>query len=148
MTCIPLVRNLLAYIAGPDLGRIPYPYLITQPLHQIEEPLAISCGLDPDQRRLAQLLVEPFCLAVGMAQLPLLELTCLRIAHRYLLKARVEITSYNLHKASPTPESLGPKPQDSLQDAEAFFLIQSGSPQRTWDEKEGRSPTSALVRIR
>ncbi len=48
MTRVPLVRFLLAHIAGADLGCIPYPYLMTQPLHQIEEPLAISTGLDPD----------------------------------------------------------------------------------------------------
>ena len=74
MTRVPLVRTLLAHIAGADLGRIPYPNLMAQPLHQIEEPLAISSGLDPDQRRLAQLPVEPFCLAIGVTQLPLLEL--------------------------------------------------------------------------
>ena len=62
MTRVPLVRTLLAHIAGADLGRIPYPYLMTQPLHQIKEPLAVSSGLDPYQRRLTQLPVEPLCL--------------------------------------------------------------------------------------
>jgi hypothetical protein len=51
MTRIPLVGTLLAHIAGPDLGRIPYPYFITQPPDQIEQPLAISSSLDADQRR-------------------------------------------------------------------------------------------------
>jgi len=48
MTRVPLVGTLPAHIAGADLGRIPYPYLMTQPLHQVEEPLAIASGLDPD----------------------------------------------------------------------------------------------------
>src|SRR6266700_4970720 len=99
---------------------------MTQPLHQIEEPLAISSCLDPDSRRLAQLLVEPFCLAIGVTQLPLLELSRLQVAYRYLLKAGVEITSYNLHKASPDPRVSRSHPQDSLSRiAEAFFLMQS-----------------------
>ena len=48
MTRVPLVGTLLAHIAGADLGPIPYPYLMAHPLHQIEEPLAISSRLDPD----------------------------------------------------------------------------------------------------
>ena len=114
MTRVPLVRTLLAHIAGADLGRIPYPYLMAQPLHQIKKPLTISSGLDPDQRRFAQLPVEPLCLTVGVTQLPLLELSRLQVAHRYLLKTGVEITSYNLHKASPDPRVSRSHPQDSL----------------------------------
>src|SRR5277367_1379164 len=114
MTRVPLVRFLLAHIAGADLGCIPYPYLMTQPLHQIEEPLAIAGGLDPYQRRLAQLPVVPLCLAIGVTQLPLLELSRLQVAYRYLLKARVKITSYNLHKASPDPGVSRSQPQDPL----------------------------------
>ena len=56
---------------------------MTQPLHQIKEPLAISSGLDPNQRRLAQLPVEPFCLAIAVTQLPFLDFSCLQVTHRY-----------------------------------------------------------------
>ena len=62
MTRVPLVRFLLAYIDGADLGRIPYPYLMAQPLDQIKKPMAVSGGLEPGQRRLTQLPVEPLCL--------------------------------------------------------------------------------------
>src|SRR5271155_89685 len=70
-----------------------------------------------------------------MTQLPLLELSRLRIAHRYLLKARVEITSYNLHKASPDPGVSRPQTSRlSPGSLKPSSLSNQCSPQRTWAE--------------
>src|ERR1700730_16035386 len=67
-----------------------------------------------------------------MTQLPLLEFTRLRIAHRYLLKARVEITSYNLHKASPDPGVSRPQTSRlSPGSLKPFSLSNQCSPERT-----------------
>ncbi len=81
MTRVPLVRTLPAHIAGADLGRIPYPYLMAQPLHQIKEPLAISSGLDPFQSRLAQLPIETLCQTVGVLNFRTWSFSCLQMAY-------------------------------------------------------------------
>src|ERR1700681_883868 len=75
-----------------------------------------------------------------MTQLPLLEFTRLRIAHRYLLKARVEITSYNLHKASPDPGVSRPQTSRlSPGSLKPFSLSNQCSPEGTWAENDRRS---------
>src|SRR5271155_4778182 len=86
-----------------------------------------------------------------MTQLPLLELSRLRIAHRYLLKARVEITSYNLHKASPDPGVSRPQTSRlSPGSLKPSSLSNQCSPQRTWAENgffsNGFTPCSSLLR--
>jgi hypothetical protein len=42
------VGLLPAHIAGPNLSRIAYPDNVTQPLHQLDQPLAVSTRLNPN----------------------------------------------------------------------------------------------------
>ncbi len=94
---IALVGLLLAHITGTNLCRIPHPYLMTQPLQQLKEPLAVTARLDPYQRRNLQPAIEPLRLAIAVDQLSLRHLAGLRIENRDLLPTGMEIASYNFH---------------------------------------------------
>ena len=58
-------------------------------------------GLDPHSNRALQAGIERPRLATLMFQTALHELACLRIHHRYLLVARVQIATYNHHRSAP-----------------------------------------------
>jgi hypothetical protein len=93
-------RLLLPHIAGPNLRRISDPYLVAQTLDQVQEPLAVTACLDPDQRRRRQLPIEALGLARPVYQPPLGYLARLRIKNRNLLPTGMEITPYNKHEGS------------------------------------------------
>src|SRR5580658_5884554 len=70
MSRIAPVRLLPTHIAGANLGRIANPNHMTQPISQLDKPLAVPTCLDTNQRRGFQLAIEPLCLSVPMQQLP------------------------------------------------------------------------------
>src|SRR5271154_1518080 len=111
VSCIAPVGLLTAHIAGPDLGRIPDPYLMPQPLQQLDEPLAVPARFDPYQRRPIQSAIKPLCLALAVDQLALADLPGLRIENRYLLPPWMKITPYNLHEGFSGSSSSGPQPK-------------------------------------
>ncbi len=74
------------------LRRLPHPHLVTQPLQQLNEPLA-AARLDPDQCRRLQRAIEPLRLPVAMDQLPFRHLAGLRIENRRLLPTGTKIAS-------------------------------------------------------
>src|SRR5271170_1132676 len=111
VSCIAPVGLLTAHIAGPNLGRIPDPHLVAQPLQQLDEPLAVAAGLDAHQRRPIQSAIKPLCLALAVDQLALADLPGLRIENRYLLPPWMKITPYNLHEGFSGSSSSGPQPK-------------------------------------
>ena len=98
MRRIPLVRLLLAHIAGPDLRRISDPDLVSQILHQLDEPLAVARRLHANQHRRRQLLDKTSWRRPKHAPTSAPRNSpSLRIEPRNLLPAGMEITSYNHH---------------------------------------------------
>src|SRR6266849_6744279 len=97
MRRIALIRLLLPYVAGTNLGRIAHPQLVTQLAQQIHQPVAVAGGFHADQRRRRYLPVESFRVARGLYQLPLPGLSRLRIQPTHLLPIGMKITSYNHH---------------------------------------------------
>jgi hypothetical protein len=61
----------------------------------------VPSGFDSDSNRTLQAGVEPPRLSAFMFQTALHELAGLRIYHRYLLLARVQIATYNHHRSAP-----------------------------------------------
>jgi hypothetical protein len=107
---IPFVRLLIAYIAGANLRRIPNPHLISQPLQQLDEPLAVAAGFHANQRRNRQSSIKPLGLAIAVHQLVFAHLSRFAIENRNLLPTGMEITPYNLHEGSLLPVVLILKP--------------------------------------
>ena len=111
-----------------------------QPFQQIDKPLAVAASLNADQRRRSQRAIKPLRLAIPVHQLVFAYLPGLRIENRYLLPARMKITSYNLHRRLlPWLAVSGPQSKNHYTIVEAFVLIPSGSgsPQtglRLWGE--------------
>ena len=99
---------------------------MAEPLRQLNKPLAVPARLDPDQRWRLQGLIEPFRLSFPVLQLVLDDLAGLHIENRYLLPARMEITSYNLHRRLLLIQQLKVLNQN-YSIAEAFVLIPSRS---------------------
>src|SRR5438132_5743058 len=97
MRRIALIRLLLPYVAGTNLGRIAHPQLVTQLAQQIHQPVAVAGGFHADERGRRYLPVESFRVARGLYQLPLPGLSRLRIQPTHLLPAGMKITSYNHH---------------------------------------------------
>src|ERR1035437_3945318 len=60
--------------------------------------MAVATGFYPDPRTHGQAAVEPLCLPITVYQLVLGDLSGLRLENRYLLKAGMKITPYNLHR--------------------------------------------------
>src|SRR5258707_467059 len=107
---VPLVRLLLAHVAGPDLRCVSDPDLVSQILDQFDEPLAVPRRLHADQHRPRQVLIELFRIACGMHQFLLPRFPRLRIQPTHLLPAGMEITPYNHHcEDSFLPRSLSPQ---------------------------------------
>src|SRR5438874_356460 len=66
MRRIALIRLLLSYVAGTNLGRIAHPQLVTQLAQQIHQPVTVAGGFHADQRRRGHLPVKPFRVARGL----------------------------------------------------------------------------------
>jgi hypothetical protein len=60
--------------------------------------MAIATGFYPDQRTHRQATVEPLRFPITVYKLVLGDLSGLRVENRYLLKAGMKITPYNLHR--------------------------------------------------
>jgi len=90
---VPLVRLLLAHLAGSHLRRIADPDLVPQILDPLDQPLTVPRGFHTNH----PLLIKHFAVTVGMYQLPFPAIPCLAIQPTYLLPAGMEITSYNHH---------------------------------------------------
>src|SRR5450755_5160948 len=109
---VPFVRLLLAHKTGPDLRRISDPDLVSQILHQFQEPLAVARCLDADQCRWRQLLIELLGVTRSVHQFLFPGFPSLRVQPRHLLPAGMKITSYNHHaKAPSSPGALVLKPR-------------------------------------
>src|ERR1017187_2366123 len=98
---VSFVRLLLAHVTGSDLRCIPDPDLVSQILHQFDEPLAVARGLRANQHRRRQLLIEQLGVPRSMHQLLSPGLSRLRVQPRNLLPAGMEITPYNHHAKTP-----------------------------------------------
>jgi hypothetical protein len=103
---VPPVRLLLPHIAGPDLRRIPDPHLMPQFAQQIDQPVAVARGLQPDQRRRRQPPVILLRLPGGMHQLPFSRFAGLQVEPAHLFPARMKITAYNHHRRLLLPQRL------------------------------------------
>jgi murein L,D-transpeptidase YcbB/YkuD len=97
MLGVPPVVLLLARLLRSDLPRLPHHQLVPQPGQHLRKPARVARGLDPHQRRLLQPGVESPRFPVLVLQLLFHDLARLRVQHRNLLRARVEITAYNHH---------------------------------------------------
>src|SRR6266851_4134971 len=63
--------------------------------------MRVSCRFDPHSHRTSQSGIKRPRLAVLVFQTTLQHLARLRVDHRYLLVARMQITSYNHHRSAP-----------------------------------------------
>jgi hypothetical protein len=104
---IARVRLLFAHHRRPDLRRIPDPQLVPQFGQHALEPPRVPGGLDAHSHGARQSCVKRSCFSALVLQATLHQLACLRIQHRNLLVARVQITTYNLHVLGSFPPSLG-----------------------------------------
>ena len=117
---VPLVRLLLAHLAGSHLRRIADPDLVPQILDPLDQPLTVPRGFHTNH----PLLIKHFAVTVGMYQLPFPAIPCLAIQPTYLLPAGMEITSF-------FPASLSSNQDYRVN--RAFALIQSVQAQ-LWGE--------------
>ena len=92
------IRLLLAHIAGPNLARIAHPYLMTQLLQQLQEPLTVATTLHTHQARYRQAAVKLLGLTVTVDQFAFHDFAGGRIENRHLLPTGMEITPYNNHE--------------------------------------------------
>ena len=98
MLGVPLVRLLLAWVAGSNGGRISDPQLMPQPGQQTLEPAHIAAAFHAHQHWSGQRFVKPLRLSVRMRQPAFGHFSSFGIDHSNLLTARMEITPYNLHR--------------------------------------------------
>jgi hypothetical protein len=98
---IPPVVLLLARLLGPNLSGFPHRQLVPQLRQHLGKPPRVARALDPYQGRLLQPGVKASGFAVFVLQPLLHHLACLRVQHRNLLEARMEITAYNDHRSAP-----------------------------------------------
>src|SRR5664279_4418811 len=106
MRRVPLVVLLFTHIAGPDLGRIPDPHFLAHLLQHLHQPLRVTRGFQPNQRRHRQLPVPSLRFAVAVLQLRFSAFSALAVAPSHLLPAGMKITSYNPHRRLlPSPAS-------------------------------------------
>src|SRR6202051_5183372 len=88
--------------------------------------MAIATGFYLDQRTHRQAAVEPLRFPITVYQLVLGDLSGLRRENRYLLKAGMKITPYNLHRRLVlVPDQYQASTGTHRIIAEAFDLIQS-----------------------
>src|ERR1700731_2121424 len=88
--------------------------------------MAVTTSFYPNQRTPSQASVEPLLISISVYQLVLGDLSGLRIENRYLLKAGMKITPYNLHRRLLlVPDQYQSSTGTHRIIAEAFDLIQS-----------------------
>ena len=107
MSRISTIRLLLPNIAGTNLSRISDPHLVTQSLQQLNKPLIIANRFDAHERRRRQRSIESLRFPRRVHQLVLCRRTTLSIEHGNLLKAWMEITTYDDHPGSFPPADPG-----------------------------------------
>src|ERR1700730_11992393 len=109
--------------------------------------MAIATGFYPDQRRHSQAAVEPLRFSITVYQLVLGDLSGLRLENRYLLKAGMKITPYNLHRRLLlVPDQYQSSTGTHRIIVEAFDLIQSMFAQAYMGRKRrGAAPFNAVV---
>ena len=110
VSSISMIRLLLPNIAGTNLGRISDPHLVTQSLQQLNKPLIVADRFDAHERRRRQRSVESLSFTRRVHQPVLRRRATLSIEHGNLLKAWMEITTYDDHPAPSLPPTLVPKP--------------------------------------
>src|ERR1019366_8672188 len=128
---VSFVRLLLAHVTGSDLRCIPDPDLVSQILHQFDEPLAVARGLHANQHRRRQLLIEQLGVPRSMHQLLFPGLSRLRVQPRNLLPAGMEITPYNHHAKTPYLPSVF-DPQHKTTGFESSLRSYPISPSSAW----------------
>ena len=107
MSSISPIRLLLPNIAGTNLGRISDPHLVAKSLQQLNKPLIVADRFDAHERRRRQSSIESLRFTRGVHQLVLRRRTTLSIEHGNLLKAWMEITTYDDHPGSFPPADPG-----------------------------------------
>src|SRR5262249_24537785 len=103
---ISWVAPLVARRGCPDGRSIPDPQLVSRLFQQALKPQGVAAGLDSHQHRPAQRLIKLLRLPVRVQQPALSRLSALGVYHGNLLKARMKITTYNLHDCSFRPRAL------------------------------------------
>src|ERR1700692_399216 len=108
--------------------------------------MAIATGFYPDQRRHRQAAVEPLRFPITVYQLVFGDLSGLRLENRYLLKAGMKITPYNLHRRLLlVPDQYQSSTGTHRIIAEAFDLIQSMfAPAYMGRKRRGEAPLPTL----
>ena len=104
MLCISAVGLLLANVTSSNLRRVSNPDLVTEPLGQVQKPLAVAYGFYTNQGRTRELSIKLLGLAIGMHQLMLCYLPGFCIHHHHLLKHWMKIATYNYHRCSFLPK--------------------------------------------
>src|SRR5215472_8684511 len=97
MLSIPRIGLLLPYHRRANLGRIPYPKLVSQRGQHPLEPLRVTGCFHAHTHRLFQLSVKLLRLTVVVVQSAFDEFASFRVHHSNLLEARMKITPYNQH---------------------------------------------------
>src|SRR5579863_2945322 len=124
--CRPWVTLLPPRIGCRYGRRISDQQLVPQLLQQPLEPQRVATAFQTHHYLSLQSFIKSLRFAVGMQQRPLAYFPSFAIHHRYLLKARMKITTYNLHKAAPwTPSSLAIKQPQCTRVQGAVVVIQS-----------------------
>src|SRR5215469_4711888 len=97
MLSIPRIGLLPPYHRRANLGRIPYPKLVSQRGQHPLEPLRVPGCFHAHADRLLQLSVKLLRLTVAVVESAFDEFASFRVHHRNLLEARMKITPYNQH---------------------------------------------------
>src|SRR5215469_12408672 len=97
MLSIPRIGLLLPYHRRANLGRIPYPKLVSQRGQHPLEPLRVPSCFHAHAHWLLQLSVKLLRLTVAVVESAFDEFASFRVHHRNLLEARMKITPYNQH---------------------------------------------------
>src|SRR6266481_1950172 len=96
--CITPVGLLLAYLFGPNRGRVSDQYLMAHASCQVHKPVTVARCFHPHQRRLLQLTIKSLGFSVPMHQLPFSGFSRLCVHPRDLLPVGMVITPYNHHE--------------------------------------------------
>src|SRR5215472_4423352 len=105
MLSIPRIGLLLPYHRRANLGRIPYPKLVSQRGQHPPQPLRVPSCFHAHAHWLLQLSVKLLRLTVAVVESAFDEFASFRVHHRNLLEARMKITPYNQHTRLLSSES-------------------------------------------
>src|SRR5215469_17828121 len=105
MLSIPRIGLLLPYHRRANLGRIPYPKLVSQRGQHPLEPLRVTGCFHAHAHWLLQLSVKLLRLTVAVVESAFDQFASFRVHHRNLLKAGMKIYTYNQHTRLLSSES-------------------------------------------